>query len=382
MISTFAGNGVTGFGGDGGPANQATLYSPFGVAVGPDGSLYIADGNNNTIRRVGADGIIRTVAGGGSPPDGLGDHGPATLASLNGPSAVAVGLDGALYIADTNHSRVRRVSPDGVITTIAGIGGFGYSGDGALAAQAALFGPEGVAVGRDGSLYIADTFNSRVRLVDTNGIITTIAGNAVRGFGGEEGPATQASINNPYGVSTGPDGSLYIADTGNNRIRRIVSPLPGFSSTDAMIPSEDGRELYAFDGSGRHLRTLDALTGTIRFQFGYDAVGRLMTAADGDGNVTTIERDVDGNPTGIVGPFGQRTTLTVDANGSLAGVTNPANETVGFTSTPEGLLTSLIEPKGGVHSFSYDALGRLIRDTDPAGGSAALSRIDGATSSP
>src|SRR5262249_42296294 len=156
LITTVAGDGSFGFGGDGGPATAAQLGSPRGLAVGPDGSLYIADYDNNRIRPGRADGVITTVAGDGSSRFG-GDGGAATRAQLRDPRGVAVGPDGSLYIADAPNSRIRRVGPDGVITTVAGDGSYRFGGDGGPATAAPLYDPFGVAVGPDGSLYIADT---------------------------------------------------------------------------------------------------------------------------------------------------------------------------------------------------------------------------------
>ncbi|MBI2876791.1 MAG: PASTA domain-containing protein, partial [Candidatus Tectomicrobia bacterium] len=187
-------NDEGGFLGDGGPATQATFNSPWVVTVGPDGSLYIAVGDRPEsspdlyhVRRVRPDGIITTVAGGGSGGDG----GPATQAELSFPRGLAVGPDGSLYIADTNINRVRRVRPDGIITTVAGTGVSGFGGDDGPAILASLSAFD-VAVEPDGSLYIADTTNHRVRRVGPDGIITTVAGTGVLGFSGDGGPATQA----------------------------------------------------------------------------------------------------------------------------------------------------------------------------------------------
>ena len=155
--------------------------------------------------------------------------------------------------------------------------------------------------------------------------------------------------------------------------------LPGSSVGDIFIAAEDGSELYVFTGTGRHLRTLDALTGAVRFQFTYDSAGRLATITDGDGNVTTIERDGSGNPSAIVAPFGQRTTLAVQGDGYLSRVTNPAGEAVQLTynsGNAEGLLATLTDPRGNVHRYLYDALGRLMRDENPAGGVTTLARTD------
>ena len=391
IITTIVGScgeygAYRGYSGDGGPAIQAQLAGPAGVAVGPDGSLYIVDSGNNRIRRVGPDGIINTVAGRGEQGFG-GDGGPATQAQLAFPFDVAVGPDGSLYIADSGNSRIRRVGPDGIITTVAGPGsrspycGSGYSGggdDGGPATQAELCSPNGVAVGPDGSLYIADTLYNRIRRVGLDGIITNIAnGTEWYGYSGDGGPATQAHLAGPRKVAVGPDGSLYIADTGNNRIRRVErSPFPSFNDSNFFVASADGRQLYSFDAQGRHLSTIDTLTGATLYSFAYDSAGRLSTLTDADGNVVRIERDGNGNPTAIVAPFGQRTTLSVDGSGYLSQVTNPAGESYRMTYAAGGLLTGFTDPQGQAATMTYDALGRLTKDTDPAGGSHTLARTD------
>ena len=384
IITTVAGNGNYGYSGDGGPATIASLYDPQGVAVGPDGSIYIADAENFRIRRVGPDGIITTVAGGKSTsyPDyaPLGDGGPATSASLYDPQGVAVGPDGSIYIADTDNYRIRRVGPDGIITTVAGNGISSYGGDGGPATSASLNFPWSVAVGSDGSIYIADTINYRIRRVVPDGIITTVAGNGNQGYGGDGGPATSALINLPFGVAVGPDGNFYIADMPNYRIRRAVPSWPGVSISEIPIPSEDGSQLYIFNGSGQHQSTVNALTGATLFSFSYDSGGRLNTVTDGAGNITTIARDSSGNPTAIVAPFGQQTALTVDANGYLASMTDPAGESTLMSYDNGGLMTTYTDPKGNMHNFSYDANGFLVLDANPAGGYTALSGTSTAAS--
>jgi len=143
---------------------------------------------------------------------------------------------------------------------------------------------------------------------------------------------------------------------------------------DYFVPSEDAAELYVFSHSNRHVRTLDAVTGVVLHQFGYDGGGRLTSITDRDGNVTTVERDAQGVASAIVGPYGQRTPLAMDANGYLASVTNPAGEAHRATYTAEGLLIQFAPPKGNASPLTYDSLGRLIRDTDAAGGFKALER--------
>jgi RHS repeat-associated protein len=378
IISTVAGTATSGFGGDGGPATQALLNDPSSVAVGPDGSLYIADTNNHRIRRVGPEGIISTVAGTtvGDVRFG-GDGGPATQARLAYPKDVALGPDGSLYIADTNNHRIRRVGPEGTISTVAGEGvAYGFEGDGGPATQARLHDPRGIALGPDGSLYIADLYNDRIRHVSPDGIISTVAGSGVAGFGGDGGPARQARIFMPHHVLVGPDGRLYIVDTGNNRIRAVRSSPWMTSLGEVSVPAADGSEVYVFSSGGRHLRTVAALTGALRYRFEYALAGRLTSVTDGDGQVTRVERDASGKPLALVAPHGQRTRLALDAQGYLASLTHPAGERVEVTHAPTGLLTSLRDARGGLHQYTYDAQGRLRRDTHPSGGSKQLTRTE------
>jgi sugar lactone lactonase YvrE len=229
-ISTFAGGGSSL--GDNGPATSAQLSSPLGVAVDAAGNLYIADTNNNRIRKVSG-GVITTVAGNGTAGFS-GDSGPATSIQLNAPSGVAVDTAGNLYIADTNNNRVRKVS-DGIITTVAGNGTLGFSGDGGSATSAQLKEPWGVAVDTAGNLYIAEPYSYRVRKV-SGGIITTVAGNGTPGISGDGGPATSAELNVPMCVVVDAAGSLYIADLRNNRVRRLtMTPVP-FIYPNGIVP--------------------------------------------------------------------------------------------------------------------------------------------------
>jgi sugar lactone lactonase YvrE len=219
IMTTVAGSG-TNYPGDGGQATNASLSQIEGVAVDASGNLYIADFNNNRIRKVDTTGIITTVAGNGI--DGYsGDNGPATHAEMRSPIGVAVDASGNLFIADWENYCIRKVNTNGIITTVAGGGNAGYSGDNGPATHAQLDMASGVAVDAYGNLFIADLYNSRIREVTPNGIITTVAGNGNFGYSGDNGAATNATLNAPYGVAVDASGNLLIADFLNSRIRKV-----------------------------------------------------------------------------------------------------------------------------------------------------------------
>jgi sugar lactone lactonase YvrE len=244
LISTVAGTGVAGSGGDGGPATAATLNSPVGVAVDGAGNLYVAEYFGHRIRKVNsATGAISTYAGNGTAAFG-GDGGTATAASLNSPWGVSVDVAGNLYIADFGNNRIRKVAAaSGVISTIAGSSS-GFSGDGGLATAATLANPLDVCVGGDGNFYIADYGNNRIRkIVASTGVISTVAGDGAAAFGGDGGQATAAQINQPYGVAADQSGNIFVADTDNHRIR-YVAAATGIISTIA------GTGSATFDGDG------------------------------------------------------------------------------------------------------------------------------------
>ncbi len=200
IITTVAGNGSHGYSGDGGPATSAELFLPFAVAVDSQGDLFIVDGFEDVVREVKPDGIITTVAGDGTVGYS-GDGGPATDAELDVPSGVAVDAQGDLFIADSANNAIREVRPDGIITTVAGDGIAGYSGDGGPATDAELGVPSGVAADAQGDLFIADTGNNVIREVKPDGLITTVAGDGTWGYSGDGGPATAAELGGPQGVA-------------------------------------------------------------------------------------------------------------------------------------------------------------------------------------
>jgi trimeric autotransporter adhesin len=221
VITTVAGNKTRGYSGDGDQAASAQLSNPFGIAVDSAGNLYIADTYNDRVRKITSDGVITTIAGNGTSGFG-GDGGKAASAQLSMPSGIAVDSAGNLYIADWGNNRIRKVTAEGVITTVAGNGKDGYSGDGGQAITARLSGPFGVAVDSAGNLYIADPGNHRIRKVTSGGVITTIAGNGKEGYTGDGGQAALAQLNKPDRVVVDSAGNLYIADSESNCIRKIT----------------------------------------------------------------------------------------------------------------------------------------------------------------
>jgi hypothetical protein len=222
IISTYAGNGVNGTGVDGVPATSSPFRGVADLAVDTAGNLYISDDFNNRVRKVtAATGIITTVAGGGSV---LGDGGPATAAQLSGPGGLVVDSSGNLYICDSLHNRVRMVTLSGTISTIAGNGTKGYGGDGGQATSAMLNVPLGIEVDAAGNVYIGDTFNHRVRKVTPSGVIRTVAGTGVAGFNGD-GSGPSAMLNNPRDMAAASDGSLFILDASNQRVRKLTAGM-------------------------------------------------------------------------------------------------------------------------------------------------------------
>ena len=244
IIDTVAGCGVEGYSGDGGSAVHARIASPHGTALDRHGNIYIADLKNDRVRKVDAStGVITTVAGTGEHGFS-GDGGPATDAMLASPIAVFASGNGDLYIADHRNSRIRRVdAATGIITTVAGTGEQGFHGDGGSATQAAIALPRDVALDAYGSLYIADGANNRIRKIVSDGTITTVAGTGRADYSGDCGPARKANLSMPYSIALDRDGNLYVVDTGNRRVRKI-------DASTGIITTVAGNGSYGFSGDG------------------------------------------------------------------------------------------------------------------------------------
>jgi sugar lactone lactonase YvrE len=325
-LSVVAGDGVQGFSGDGGAATSAELSSPQGVAVGPDGTLYIADTGNERIRAVSG-GTITTFAGNGSVGF-AGDGGTAGNASFRWPNALAIDASGALLVCDAGNQRVRRISA-GVIETVVGNGTQGFAGDGAAATSAELDTPMGLAVGTDGRIFVSDSHNERIRVIATNGTITTFAGTGVAGYAGDGLAATAAELSLPRGLMVASGGAVIFADSNNQRMR-MVDP----SGTITTIAGS-GVQGAVSDGVSALTEEMNSPRGVAVSSFGSpvyaDALNQLVRESVANGNVYA--------PAGLAPA---RTTLvTLNATSSSSGQTNAVATVTGSTGTALGVLELL-----------------------------------------
>lgn len=320
-------NGNVGYSGDGGPAASAKLFKPAGLALDGAGNLYISDSGQNVVRKISTNGIITTVAGNGNTSLGSssGDGGPATSAQLNFPTALAVNSAGDLYIADTLSSRVRVVSASsGIINTVAGNGTNGFSGDNGPAVNASINRPFGLAIDGANNLYIADRFNNVIREVNSSGIISTVAGQGNQA-GFADGAGSSALFSSPYDVGVDQAGTVYVADSGNNRIRRIATD----GSRTVTTLAGTGSQGYIGDGGSALSAALNSPTS-------------LSAAASGDvyfvDNTFTAIRRVTGNAAPAIFPLtavgsSSTTTITISAIGDQTLNVSQINPPTNFTVT-------------------------------------------------
>jgi uncharacterized protein (TIGR03437 family) len=367
ILSTIAGNGNFGYAGDGGQAINAALSlgtgGLSGLAVDSSGSVYFADSSNNVIRKINTAGIISTYAGNGTGANTgfggfAGDNGPATGAQLDSPTDIAIDSNGNLYICDTANSRVRKVTPGGTITTFAGNGHVVFEDDGVQASTTAVPSPGGIAVDTQGNVYISSAV--RVRKVTPDGIITTIAGNGTRGFSGDGGPATAASFRAPIGLAVDQFGNVYVADNSNGRVRKIdaagiITTYAGIDGNASTPPGDGGPATSAYLGNVGDL-VLDS-SGNLYVSTGGGS-GRIRKIQPaGAGFVSSPSSLAFSYSIGGTAPASQ--TLNITSAGGVLTYTTSASSTGNWLlvspasgSTP-GTLTVSVNPAGLAGGATY-----------------------------
>jgi len=356
-MTVVAGNGTPGFSGDGGPAVSAQLNYPTGIALDGVGNLLIADSNNHRIRKITPLGVISTFAGNGTAGFS-GDNGAATSAQLNFPNGVAVDANGNLLIADSSNYRIRRVTAAGVIDTIAGTGTSGFSGDGGSATSARLGYSAGITFDSAGNLFIAETSNNRVRKIDSSGVIGTVAGNGTYGFSGDNGPAISARLASPNGVAFDGSGNLLIADAGNSRIRKVASSglISTVAGTGTMGFFGDGGQASFAQLNFPNGLAVDASSGDLLIS---DSQNRRIRKVASSGIISTVAGNGTQGFGGDGGPavnalFDTPRAVAVDADGNL------------LVADTNNSRLRRITPAGIVSTFAGIAASGFTSDGGPA----------------
>ncbi len=399
-ITTIAGNGTAGYAGDGGAATSAELNRTEGVAIDSAGNVYIADWQNNRVRKVdSATGIITTIAGNGTAGY-AGDGGAATSAELKGPTGVAVDSTGNVYIADQANNRIRKVNAGtGVITTVAGTGTAAFSGDGGPATSAAMYSPTDLTLDSAGNLYISDNANARIRKVAAGtGVITTYAGNGTAGFTGDGGAATSADLNQPAGIAIDSAGNLFIADVTNNRIRKVAvgtgvittyagNGVAGFAgdggaatsakfNTPARLALDKAGDLFIADQSNNRVREIFQATGIITTIAGDGTAG--FSGDGGPGTLAALDAPIgiaiDSSNNFYVSDFYnnriRRLALTANNFPATTIGAGSAVQNILLQTTATETITSITVPQsqGGKQEYSIGTItGCTIGASNPAG---------------
>lgn len=433
----IAGTSTCGFSGDGGPATSASVNGARNIVVDSKGNIIFADTGNNRIRKIDTNGIITTLVGGSSTYFLLNDT-PRTGTDIriDSPEHIALDNQDNLYIAyaspDSSNlffTRIIRLESDGLVHDFAGggtsvadnipadqarinvagmvvdsqgdvlfinrlfvskirsdgilvhLGGNGQTVDvegvPALDSGFHFSSKSSISIDKDGNIIVATVNN--IRKIGTDGIVRTIVGPVIPPFSTQENiPALRADLTNLVGMITDPLGDILLIDeTGalnGDRVRKVRPILRKLAGGETVIPSVDGSQLFIFEDSGRHLKTVNTLTGADVFVFGYDADGRLITVTDGDGDITTFNRSASGTLTNIASQDGQVTTVTLNAGNYLESITNPELETIQISYDTEGRMTSFTDAKMNTSTFLYSGLGLLGKDTNAAGGFFQLAR--------
>jgi len=365
IITTIAGNGFNagtggygGYSGDGGQATAAELAYPVSITFDGAGNLFIVDNSNSRIRKVNTSGVITTIAGNGTLGFS-GDGGQATAANIN-TSGITIDSNGNIFMAEATSYRIRKINTSGIISTIAGNGTQGFSGDGGQATNAKLNNPTGVALDGLGNLYIDDNYNLCIRKINTSGIITTIAGNGIQGFNGDGGYATNAELNLPNAITLDATGNIYIADQGNNRIRKV--------NTLGIISTIAGNGLHGWNGDGGQATaaTLWQPSGTA-----IDAGGNLFIADLSNNSVRKIDNaassisqysnlvsqiSISPNPSSGIFTIETNTKQTMqvyDVNGRLIPIPSPSQRegnklTIDLSNLPAGIYNISLTSNEGI----------------------------------
>jgi RHS repeat-associated protein len=413
IITHIAGNGdINDFlTNNDGPAQNAGIGKPYGIRVTETGEIFFTDSQNSLVRKIDKDGNISIFAGTGISGYS-GDGGKAVSATLSGPSGLALDSDGSVYVADTNNSRIRKISSNGTITTFAD----GYSlpksvivdkagnvyftdtlkvylaeANGSVKVVAGNNGPDfgnyeelgdatrvflkpgAIALGTKGQLYLQDLNTQSIRTVNGNGKIQTVANTAGSGFNGNGLAARDTQFSNLKGMWIDSNDSIFVADQGNHRVRKIGANLP--DSFPAIIASADGSEVYYFNEKGLHYATKRSDTGAVKYSFIHDINDRIVQIKDEYQKTTYLNRNSAGDIVSIVGPFGQTYQIGLDANQFVSSVTDPLSNVIHISYTNTGLMTSFQKPEGNTSFYEYDGSGRLKKVTEANGGTLTFNRF-------